>query len=170
MLSSRTLLAALVLTFCGPAPAAARQPPTLFAIARSKNANVVHYDVRLDRAGHLQKGEPVFAYWVLHAEDGRREELTWLERELAYGWSIVSEPHPAGVTLRLTAFPNRSLRIRTDSTGTHRAIVAIAGRDAVLFRIFVQVDGGGLLPRVRYVELSGTDCRTQKVVKERLAP
>ena len=142
----------------------------MFAIARSKNANVVHYGVRLDRAGQLQKGEPVFAYWVLHAEDGRREELTWLERELAYGWSIVSEQHPAGVTLRLTAFPNRSLLIRADNTGAHGAIVAIAGHDAVLSRIFVQVDEGGLLPRVRYVELSGRDCKTQKAVKERLAP
>ena len=31
---------------------------------------------------------PVVAYWVLLAEDGRRDGLSWLELQLAYGFSV----------------------------------------------------------------------------------
>src|SRR5258705_13664792 len=64
-------------------PAAA----TLFTIARSKNANVVRYQART-RGGGLDRSHPIDAYWLMLAEDGRREELSWAERKLAYGFSV----------------------------------------------------------------------------------
>jgi hypothetical protein len=54
-----------------PATAQIKTSP-LFIVERSKNANVVHYDARLTADGKLDPKEPVTAYWVLLAEDGRR--------------------------------------------------------------------------------------------------
>jgi hypothetical protein len=70
-----------------PAAAQTRTSP-LFTIERSKNANVVHYDARLTADGELDPKEPVIAYWIRLAEDGRREELSWIEKKKAYGFTI----------------------------------------------------------------------------------
>lgn len=142
---------------------------TLFVIARSMNANVVHYEAQLDAAGKLDGERPLTAYWVMHAEDGHREDLSWFERQFAYGWSIVSRVEPYRVELRLTAFPQRSVMLRVDAAGGVRAELQIADRSAALRKIFVQLaDGGG--PTVRYIDLFGTDLASGKPLRERLEP
>src|SRR5579864_6728058 len=64
----------------------------LFTIERNINANVVHYEARL-KDGKLDPHQPVVAYWIMAAEDGRRQELNLLEKVKAYGFNI----HPDGV-------------------------------------------------------------------------
>src|SRR5690348_16962868 len=140
----------------------------LFAIARSMNANVVRYEARLD-AGKLDPHHPLSAYWMMHAEDGHREDLSWFERQFAYGWSLVSRVEPYRVELRLTAFPKRTVLVRVDAAGVARAELQIAGRSAALHRIFVQLaDGSG--PTVRHIDLLGTDLASGKPLRERLEP
>ena len=82
-----------------PAAAQAETQP-LFIIERSKNANVVHYDARLNADGKLDPKEPVIAYWIMLAEDGRREDLNWIEKKKAYGFDI--KPDPSGDGYRMT--------------------------------------------------------------------
>ncbi|MGZ3591412.1 MAG: DUF4833 domain-containing protein, partial [Thermodesulfobacteriota bacterium] len=55
----------------------------LFFIERSKNKNLVQYDIRLTENRDLPDSRPVNAYWVL--ENGRREELNSIEKRYAYG-------------------------------------------------------------------------------------
>jgi len=139
----------------------------LFTLARSKNANVVKYAVRVDPDGRLNTLSPVEAYWLMLAENGRREELTWTERQLAYGFSI-SEQTSQGLVLRLGACSTRALRVRSID-GVFRAELQIAGQRASLQRIFVRTDEGLLLPSVRYIELSGLAAGARRVV-ERVVP
>jgi hypothetical protein len=147
----------------------ARSEP-LFAIARSKNANVVHYDVRVRERGRLDRDEPVIAYWVMLAEDGRREGLTWLERRLAYGFSTSLAPGGEEFRLRLRAFPRRELAVRRDENGHFRAEIAILGQAAVLERIFVASVESGMTPSVRYFELHGRRRSDGSRVTERVLP
>jgi hypothetical protein len=140
----------------------------LFVIARSLNANVVHYEARLDAANALEREHPLLAYWVMLAEDGRREDMSWFERQFAYGWSVVSL-EPYRLELSLTAFPQRNVVIRVDTAGGVRAEVRILGRAAALQRIFVQLaERGGL--SVRYIDLFGTDLASGQALRERLEP
>ncbi len=55
----------------------------LFFIERSKNKNLVQYDIRHAENSDLPDLRPVNVYWVL--ENGRHEELNPIEREYAYG-------------------------------------------------------------------------------------
>jgi Domain of unknown function (DUF4833) len=158
------LSAALALTDQGRAS----ESKTLFVIARSKNANVVHYDVSLERDGQL-KDEPVVAYWRMLAEDGRREELTWVERRFAYGFRITSKVSSQGFRMRPRAFEQREIAVRRGENGRYRAYLEIGGQRAILERIFVQTDTG-TLPSVRFVELVGLDAQTGQRVSERLKP
>jgi Domain of unknown function (DUF4833) len=126
---------------------------TLFTIARSKNANVVRYVARTSESG-LDPRHPLAAYWLMLAEDGRREELSWAERKLAYGFEV-SRASAERCVLHLTAFKQRALVV-TRQGPTFRAIVTIAGKRAALERIFVQTSEDSLLPSVQYLEVFGT--------------
>ena len=126
---------------------------TLFLITRSKNANVVHYSVRL-RDNRLDLEDPMLAYWVMHAEDGRRETLSWLE-EFAYGFSLTSKVATSGFRIRLKAFSAREITITKTSNDRYRATMTIRGRTATLDKIFVATDESGVKPKVRYVDLFG---------------
>jgi len=68
----------------------------LFRVARSTNANVVLYEARLRNGGTLDEDEPVHPVWVMLAEDGRREELNFLERAMAYGVDVRERIVPSG--------------------------------------------------------------------------
>jgi hypothetical protein len=147
-------------------PGFADRAQRLFVMARSKNSNVVHYDVRFDGRGGLDKKEPLNAYWVLHEQAGRREELSWLERRLAYGWEVVSAAR-GEVVLRLTAFKQRPLRV-VPRGGRYRALVRISGKASYLDKIFVTSAESGLVPRVLSVELFGSDAVSGAPLYERI--
>lgn len=132
--------------------AAATAAATLFTIARSKNRNVVRYQARL-RDGALDPEDPIEAFWLMLAEDGRREELSWAERKLAYGFSVSGATRERCV-LGLTAFKTRPLVVERMGQ-RFGARVSIAGKPAMLERIFVQANEGALLPSVERVDLFG---------------
>lgn len=109
----------------------------------------------------------VVAYWILHAEDGRRDALSWLD-ERAYGFKVAPEKRGSWL-LYVNATRDRSIRVvRWQSRWV--AQVVIAGRSAVLQRIFVSSDESALVPRGRWVDLHGTDMVTGKSLVERLEP
>ena len=170
MLTRRVLplsLAAAAVQICSPRRLLALPSRELFTLARSTNANVVKYAVRTGRDGRLDLANPVEAYWLMLAENGRREELTWTERQLAYGFSVAAV-RSDGFVLRLAACAERALRVRAID-GAFVAELPILRQPAVLRRIFVQTDARALIPSVRYVELSGFSANRQLVV-ERIAP
>jgi hypothetical protein len=135
----------------------------LFTLGRTKNANVVKYAVRTDADGRLDAACPVEAYWLMLAENGRREELSWTEQKLAYGFSV-SQQTSRELRLHLSACSARSLRVRF-SNGAFRTELQISGQPAFLQRIFVHTEDGLLLPRVRFVELFGLNAGGQRVTE-----
>jgi hypothetical protein len=169
MTTRRVFVGAMASMLLWPRPSLARpRTQTLFVIARSSNANVLHYDVRYDE-GRLNLDDPLLAYWVMRAEDGRREGLTWVEREFAYGFRITSPVTPDGFRVVLKAFSRRELTVRKLASGGYRAYLRIDGKSATLDRLFVSVEGGGVSPTVQFVDLFGT-VSSGKRVSERLVP
>jgi hypothetical protein len=126
----------------------------------------VVYELRRGADGALDGTEPVHASWILLAEQGEREELSFFERSLAYGFALDSTR--SGQQLRLRAAPDRPVTL-SEHRGCTRALTRIAGRAGVLDTIFVQA-GAGLIPAVQWVELSGVDAETGEPLRERLSP
>lgn len=130
----------------------------LFTISRNINANIVKYDVVPNA------NQPIDVYWLMLAENGRREELTWMERKMAYGFEV-SKATPQGFTLQLAAYKQRLIRVEKAGE-SFRARIFISGKPATLTRLFIFSDGG-IVPKVRYVDLYGiTDERAK--VSERI--
>jgi hypothetical protein len=155
------------LCFSGPSAPAVRFLP-LFVIERSVNSNVVHYDAKLGPDGKLDPLQPVVAYWIMRAEDGRRQELSLLERTRAYGFST----QPQGMDrykMTIVSEKKREILVTHDGTAA-RAETHIGDCRAYLQRIFVNTHKSMLLNWAESAELFGVDVATGKVCQEKVAP
>src|SRR5262249_51065378 len=136
-------------------------PKHLFVIARSTNANIVAYDANRGPGGELVSGEPVVAYWLLDGDEARREELTRIQRNRAYG--VDGEPAASPGTYLVVFNANRKRRLIVRMLdGCPVATTDIGGQDGILRRLFVQSKEGGVLPTVEYVEFFGEDPKTKQ--------
>jgi hypothetical protein len=141
----------------------------LFIIERSKNKNVVHYDARLTGDGRLDPKEPVTAYWIMLAEDGRRQDLNWLERHKAYGFRIEPDKSRRVFRMRVMAYPEREIKVYQDETRVV-AEMRIDGKPALVERIYIASTEGRSLPKVEYVELFGRDLNSNEERYEKIVP
>jgi hypothetical protein len=146
---------------------ASTQP--LFIIERSKNANTVHYDARLTADGQLDPTEPVIAYWVMRAEDGRRQELNWIEKTMAYGFNIKPEPSVGGYIMTMAAAPRLPIMVKKEGNAVHAELV-IDGHPAIVEKMYINASDGDPWPQVQYIELYGTDLQTGEKRFEKILP
>ena len=141
----------------------------LFIIERSKNANVVHYDARITADGRLDPEEPVVAYFVLLAVDGRRKELREIEKKMAYGFDIRPDPSAGGYTMTMVAVPEHPITVKKSGDVVWAEIV-IDGRPAIIEKMYINSSDGFPWPEVHYIELYGRDVQTAEKRFERITP
>jgi hypothetical protein len=141
----------------------------LFIIERSTNANVVHYDAKIGKDGAFDPKEPVVVYWVMAAEDGRRQSLSALEKMFAYGFTIRGDSSGQSFWMTLVSQKRREIHIYQEG-GKVRAVILIGGQAAYLSKIYVQARESSLLRTVDYVELFGYDIVTRQDRYEKVAP
>ena len=151
---------------CSPLAASQDKAEHLFFIERSKNRNIVQYDVRLTGNGDLPDSNPVTAYWIL--QDGRREELNPVEKELAYGIVSQEKIEKNKFKIHLAAFKNREIIVEKIK-GSFRAVVSINGKETILRKVYVESKEGLIgQPQVLYVDLLGGVIRTNLPARERI--
>ena len=140
----------------------------LFFIERSKNKNLVQYDVCLTENGDFPDSRPVVGYWIL--ENGRREELNSIEKKYAYG--IVRQEKLTEDKFKVILAAFKSLEIIVERINdSFKAVVSINGRESVLQRIYIKSEETRAgLPMVLYVDLFGRIKKTGLPIKERITP
>jgi len=142
---------------------------SLFMIERSTNANVIHYDAKIGKDGALDPKEPVVAYWVMAAEDGRRQGLSSMEKSRAYGFTIQRDSSGQSYWMTLVSQKRRSIHIYQED-GKVRAVILIGGHEAYLRKIYVKTRRSGLFRTAEYFELFGDDLATAEGRYEKVAP
>jgi hypothetical protein len=144
---------------------------SLFYIQRSSNANLVIYDANLLADKKLNPKNPVHTYWLRIGDGGQKQELTTIQKTLAYGLytnPIVNEVESyEGYFL---AYRKRKFVVKIDSKGAPIALFPINGRLQILKKVFVSVNEEKFMPSVYYIELFGKDPVTGKDVYERFKP
>ena len=144
-------------------------PAHLFVIERSKNANIVVYDANRGPTGDFDTAEPVVAYWLLNGEADKREELTKIEQDRAYGVESTAGNSPGTYSMVFKAQRKRQFTVRT-LNGCPVVTVTIDGHDAILRKLFIKSKETLLLPKIAYVEFFGEDAQTGKALKEKFKP
>jgi|LQYC01.1.fsa_nt_gi hypothetical protein len=141
----------------------------LFKIERSKNANIVQYDAQVTPDGKLYQKEPVIVYWIRLAEDGRKRELSFIQRKFSYGIRTKYDPVSNSAIVEIAAARSRSIKVY-EVEGVYRGETRINGQPAFLERIFVTSSKHGLLPKGNSIELFGKDIKTGVDCYEKLTP
>jgi Domain of unknown function (DUF4833) len=159
----------LLLLFMGALGLPGASYQSLFIIERSTNANVIHYDAKIEEDGTLNPEEPVVTYWVMAAEDGRRQGLSSMEKSRAYGFTIQKDSSGQSYWMTLVSQKRRRIHIYQQG-GKVRAVIFIDGREAYLRKIYVKTRGWGLFRTADYFELFGDDVVTGQGCYEKLVP
>jgi len=141
---------------------------SLFRIERSKNKNIVQYDICVSENGDVRDSKPVTAYWVL--ENGEKHDLNVIQAKLAYGIDSQERLGENRYRIVLVAMKDRNIVVEKSAEG-YRAITLISGEESILEKIYVESEERMLgLPKVHYVDLFGRAVKTDASVKERIIP
>jgi len=141
----------------------------LFVIERSKNANVVQYDVQLTADGKLHPREPVIAYWIRYAKDGQKKGLSFAQRRWAYGFKTKYNAKTNSATMEMVAKIDRKIKVH-EIDGVYHGQTRIDGRPAFIDKIFITSTEEGTLPKVESIELYGKDRETGVDRYEKIKP
>jgi hypothetical protein len=141
----------------------------LFKIERSKNANIVQYDVQLTPDGKLYQQEPVIAYWIRVVEDGRERELTFFQRKWYYGFKTKYDAMSNSAIVEMMAGSGREIKVY-EVGGVYRGEIRVGTQPAFLEKIFVTSIKSGLYRKVTSIELYGKDTKTGVDCYEKIKP
>lgn len=145
------------------------QQRALFTIERSKNANVVQYDVRVDENGKLAKKKPVVAYWIRPGKDERIRKLSWIQRTFAYGFKAKLNKARDSATLDLVADIGRLIHVNLVD-GNYLASMRIDGVESYVERLYIKSTGSGASTSVDYIDLQGRGVESGEQHYERFIP
>ena len=165
-MNTRLLTAFLIaLLSCFAAGAVTIPKEHVFRFERSTNNNYICYDINL-KDGALNQKEPLRAYWVLGGET-RIEELTFLDRKMAFGVKVVSTKKDEAV-VHLTAYKDLNIRICRHK-GKWVGIVKLNGHEMILQKMFAQMKPHFSV-KCEHVDIYGKDITTGESLHERIKP
>ncbi len=138
----------------------------LFSIERSKNKNVVRYDVCLKDDTDLIDQSPVKAYWVL--ENGDTKPLNMLEDKLGYGIQSQRKLGTNRYAFNVVALKTRDIVVEKVDDN-YKAILLIDGKPSYLEKVYVESEERWSgLPKVHHIDVFGSTVNSNTLVNERL--
>lgn len=142
----------------GATPAAGYPTPSdpgmVFYLQRSANPNTVVYAVRLSQDGGLDASQPISAFWRRYNAQGQVQDLSMLERRLAYG--VTAKPRGDGrYDVRFRAVPRLDFVLEPGRQGDAVLTFAPQGEPIEVSHGFVELDESGLVPEVTELRVYG---------------
>lgn len=130
----------------------------LFYIQRNRNSNTVIYDAQFNDDGTINATKPMDIYWLQYDEDGKRKELSSIERTFAYGIKH-KQLDTTGTFFQIELASKKDHAFWLKQVAPHKAkmFTRINGEMAQLDYIYFFADFSGWWPSVEYVELYGTN-------------
>lgn len=141
----------------------------LFFLQRNPNANTVIYELNLKADGLPDKANPIKSSWIRYAEDGSSKELSLVEQKFAYGIKCKALENDV-YEIRLVAYKSMPLYLKKAETDDrYRIYIKDEGKDLLLKRVFVRVNGGTFwYPKVEYIDLITTSSATGMELLKRI--
>jgi hypothetical protein len=143
-------------------------PNQLIYLQRTPNKNTIVCELNLTADGKLNAGEPVHVFWIRYGEQGQRAELSFLQRNFAYGVKtrFLSKDR---YELHFVSYKKLVMYLMKAADNKYHVFAAINQKEVILNRIFIKINPGGSFwsPNVEYIELAGTEPGTGSEVLER---
>ncbi len=161
-------------SFCSDDPRypAPQDDNLVFYLQLSDKTDTVVYAVNRQADGTVNTRNPVQVYWRVYDQGGVKRDLTFLQRNLAFGVQIAPlKDHPGDYVARLNAYPNIPVLVNETTDGSVRALMTIAGKPAQLVCVYVERRIQlGIVPQVLYIDFFGRTLDTGEKIVGRLKP
>jgi hypothetical protein len=144
---------------------------SLFYVQRTPNVNTIMYDVNVLQGGQLDAENPVKVYWIRYGEEGQREDLSYIQRNYAYG--IKSKKlDERNYELRFVSYKKLPFLLSlSDRDNRYHVYARINNVEIEVTRVFLQIEGGTFwFPNVVCAEVRGVERATGKPVIQNFKP
>jgi len=145
----------------------------LYYLQRTHNTNTIVYALNYNADSTINEKDPIHVYWIRYADKGETKELSYIQKNYAYGVNCVSmDKDKQMYKVTYVSYKKRDIYLVRSKTGhAYNACLNINNKMAYLNRIFLKIDGGSFwLPHITYVEVTGKDIASGKPVSERIIP
>ncbi|QNK61221.1 DUF4833 domain-containing protein [Pedobacter sp. PAMC26386] len=141
----------------------------LFFVQRNPDANTVIYELNLNEDGTLCTQAPVKVSWIKYAEDGKREELTSVERKYVYGVHSQNLGNDE-YEIHLMAYTKLPLYLkRSETDNKYKIYIKDEGIPYLLKRVFIKLDKYSIWsPKVQYIDLVAVDTANGREILRRI--
>ena len=156
-------------SICQPSYPVPDDAGLVFYLQRTGNSNTVVYTANQRPDGSINPSNPVDVFWRYLSGSGRKADLRFWERQVAFGVKIAPlVGQPGKYLASLNAAPDIKVRVEPTDTGQVRAVMPIAGEDSQLICIYVEWRKQlGVIPKVLYVDFHGFTLDGRRQVVER---
>ncbi len=126
----------------------------LFFLQRTPDANTVIYRLNYKSDGTVNQENPVKGSWIRYEEQGKYQNLSGIEEKFAYGVKCKALGNNQ-FEIRLAAYKKMPLYlIKSESDQQYRMYIKDEGKNLLLKRVFVKINGGSFwFPKVQYIDL-----------------
>jgi len=144
-------------------------PNVLFYIHKNTNPNAIVYALKLGADKRINPEEPIEVFWRRYQEDGRKKKLAWLEKTFAFDFKVKPVPGKENTyAFSLIAMKDKKLYATQNKVGDPVIFMTIAGKTALLEKIYLMVDDTKRIQSVSSMELFGKDPKTGQLVYEKI--
>ena len=142
----------------------------LFKIDRSRNADIVMYDVNLDIRGQLNTSNPISIYWKKHTEEGQYESLTAIQRKFGYGIKFQDISENKAV-FQIVAYSGLTFELRRSGDDYFRVYTITDGKEIELKSLYIHFEDDSFwFPSISKIELHGIDANKGEFIAETIIP
>ena len=138
-------------------------PDNLFYIEKNGNTNTAFYDINLDPNGLINSEKPIDVYWKLLDEDGRRSEISFIERKLAFGLSEIEEIVPGKHYSVRVASMDRNIEVKHYDNCSWAEMV-IDGKVSKVERVMLKIKKSIPFVTLVYMDMYGMDLEKKEEI------
>lgn len=130
---------------------------SLFHIGRSRDANLIKYDINLNSNGTINTEKPINVYWIKYTNGSKVEGLSYIQEKWAYGIKYISITNEE-VKFQFVSYSGRTFVLKKVNGDKYKVITYLDKKGVELKRIHIQIDGGTfMLPKISYVNMYWKD-------------
>lgn len=141
----------------------------LFYLQRDPNTNTIICELNVNKAGEVDREDPILVYWLRYGDDGSKKDLSYIQRKFAYGIQT-KEIAVDQYELRFVSHKKLPMYLLKDADDRKfHVYVTVNKKKIQIERIFLRIEGGSFwLPNVKYVEIKGINTENNTSIVERI--
>ncbi|MBK7958839.1 MAG: DUF4833 domain-containing protein [Bacteroidetes bacterium] len=148
-------------------PTPTGNPKQLFYLQRTTNTNTIVCELNF-KDSTFDKKDPVRVFWIRYEEKGQEQELDFFQKKFAYGIKVKPIDENS-YEMHFVSFKKMKMYLMKAEDEQFRVFIDVNQKRLILHSIYIDlIETKKVKPNIQFLEITGTDLVTKKVIKERL--